>query len=116
MEGDTVTLQDIFEYRIDKNQNRARRSARLQPVCVPRAASFERHGVRLPRYMDQHSFSDERMAGAGGAVAAPERPVAAAFGTRPSRAVQAVRSMSLSSPLGAVIVSAVCGLLIGVAC
>jgi pilus assembly protein CpaF len=85
MEGDTVTLQDIFEYRIDKNQldlGGQLAYTGLRPTC----AKFERHGIPLPRYMDQHSFSDERMAAAGGAGTAPERPVAAAFGTRPSRA------------------------------
>jgi pilus assembly protein CpaF len=85
MEGDTVTLQDIFEFRIDKNQldlGGQLAYTGLRPTC----AKFERHGIPLPRYMDQHSFSDERMAAAGGAGAAPERPVAAAFGTRPSRA------------------------------
>jgi pilus assembly protein CpaF len=85
MEGDTVTLQDIFEYRIDKNQldlGGQLAYTGLRPTC----AKFERHGIPLPRYMDQHSFSDERMAAAGGAGTTPERPVAAAFGTRPSRA------------------------------
>jgi pilus assembly protein CpaF len=85
MEGDTVTLQDIFEYRIDKNHvdlGGQLAYTGLRPTC----AKFERHGIPLPRYMDQHSFSDERMAAAGGTGTAPERPVAAAFGTRPSRA------------------------------
>jgi pilus assembly protein CpaF len=85
MEGDTVTLQDIFEYRIDKNQldvGGQLAYTGLRPTC----AKFERHGIPLPRYMDQHSFSDERMAATGGAGGAPERPAAAAFGTRPSRA------------------------------
>jgi hypothetical protein len=85
MEGDTVTLQDIFEYRIDKNQldlGGQLAYTGLRPTC----GKFERHGIPLPRYMDQHSFSDERVAAAGGAGTVPERPVAAAFGTRPSRA------------------------------
>ena len=66
MEGDTVTLQDIFEYRIDKDQVDSAASSPT-PVCVPTCAKFERHGIPLPRYMDQHSFGDERMAAAGGA-------------------------------------------------
>jgi pilus assembly protein CpaF len=83
MEGDTVTLQDIFEYRIDKNANDLGGHLAytgLRPTC----GKFERHGVPLPAYMDQHSFGDERAVAS--APAAPERPVAAAFGARPSRA------------------------------
>jgi pilus assembly protein CpaF len=86
MEGDTVTLQDIFEYRIDKNHLDTGGQlgyTGLRPTC----GKFERHGVPLPRYMDQHSFSDgPAAAAAGGSGGAPERPVAGAFGARPSRA------------------------------
>ena len=87
MEGDTVTLQDIFEFKFEKNQadtDGHLTYTGLRPTC----AKFVRHGVSLPGYMDQHSFGDER----GGPVAAsapviPERaPAAVAFGARPSRA------------------------------
>jgi pilus assembly protein CpaF len=77
MEGETVTLQDIFEYRIDKTnieQGGTLAYTGLRPTC----GKFERNGVPLPSWMDQHSFSDER-------APAPERPIAA-FGARPSRA------------------------------
>ena len=76
MEGDTVTLQDIFEYRIDKSHLEVGGTLAytgLRPV----SNKFERAAVALPSWMDQHSFSDDR--------AVPERPVAA-FGARPSRA------------------------------
>jgi pilus assembly protein CpaF len=75
--GETVTLQDIFEYRIDKTHievGGALAYTGLRPVTN----KFERHGVVLPSWMDQHSFGDEH-------VIAPERSVAT-FGTRPSRA------------------------------
>lgn len=77
MEGDTVTLQDIFEYRIDKNHLEAGgvlAYTGLRPTCN----KFERHGIVLPSWMDHHNMGDDR------AVAA-ERPVSA-FGARPSRA------------------------------
>src|SRR6202021_2343268 len=65
MEGDTVTLQEIFEYRIDKNPLDTGGQlvyTGLRPTC----GKFERHAIPLPRYMHQHSFSDERMAAATG--------------------------------------------------
>ncbi len=61
MEGDTVTLQDIFEFQLDKtSQDGTGRLAYtgLRPTC----GKFERHGVPLPSYMQQHSFGDDRMA------------------------------------------------------
>ncbi|WP_249021650.1 CpaF family protein [Conexibacter sp. S30A1] len=82
MEGETVTLQDIFEYRIDKESGDGKGQlvySGLRPTC----AKFERNGVRLPAYMDQHSFGAER----SGAVASmsAERPPATGFGIRPAR-------------------------------
>jgi pilus assembly protein CpaF len=77
MEGETVTLQDIFEYRIDRNHIEAG-GALAYTGLRPVTNKFERHGVVLPSWMDQHSFGDEH-------VVAPERPVAT-FGARPSRA------------------------------
>ncbi len=82
MEGETVTLQDIFEYRIDKESGDGKGQlvySGLRPTC----AKFERNGVRLPAYMDQHSFGAER----SGTVASmpAERPPATGFGIRPAR-------------------------------
>lgn len=79
MEGDTVTLQDIFEYRLDKDGTDGRGQlvyTGLRPTCI----KFERNGVPLPGYMDQHNF---------GAPGAPQ-PAAvgvtqANFGIRPGR-------------------------------
>ena len=76
MEGDTVTLQDIFEYKIDKARTElsgALAYSGLRPV----SGKFERNGVPLPGWMDEHSFSD------GHVVA--ERP-ASPFAGRPARA------------------------------
>ena len=82
MEGDTVTLQDIFEYRMDKESSDGKGQlvySGLRPTCI----KFERNGVRLPAYMDQHSFGAER----SGTVASmpAERPPATGFGIRPGR-------------------------------
>jgi hypothetical protein len=83
MEGDTVTLQDIFEYRLDKDSGDGSGKLAytgLRPTC----GKFERNGVRLPAYMDQHSFGGERPAAGGQPV-----PLAAVtpgdFGIRPGR-------------------------------
>ena len=79
MEGETVTLQDIFEYKLDKEMNDGKGQliyTGLRPTC----GKFERNGVSLPDYMDQHNFG------------APNAPQAAAvgvtqanFGIRPGR-------------------------------
>jgi pilus assembly protein CpaF len=77
MEGDTVTLQDIFEYRIDKNHVEAGGTLAytgLRPV----SNKFERHGVTLPSWMDQHSFGEDHVSGADRTLAS--------IGARPSRA------------------------------
>ncbi len=84
MEGDTVTLQDIFEYRLDKESGDGRGQlvySGLRPTC----GKFERNGVRLPSYMDQHSFGAERMAPAQPAPV--EHPTAggSAYAIRPGR-------------------------------
>ena len=49
MEGDTVTLQDIFEYRLDTDHVG---QARLHTGACgrPLPSKFERNGVRLPAY------------------------------------------------------------------
>jgi len=78
MEGDTVTLQDIFEFRIDKETGDGKGQlvyTGLRPAC----GKFERNGARLPAYMDQHSFGGDR--------AAATQPGAAPvdFGIRPGR-------------------------------
>ena len=76
MEGETVTLQDIFEYRIDPGRSEiggALVYTGLRPVCN----KFERNAVLLPAWMDQHSFADDRPA--------PGARSAMAFGARPSR-------------------------------
>jgi pilus assembly protein CpaF len=59
MEGDTITLQDVFEYKIDKTHTDGGGSLRysgLRPTCF----KFERHGIALPRYMEAHNFGGER--------------------------------------------------------
>ncbi len=80
MEGDTVTLQDIFEFQLDKTSNDG--TGRLAYTGLrPTCGKFERHGVPLPTYMQEHSFGGDR-------VAAPTpAPVAvqAAFSARPAR-------------------------------
>jgi pilus assembly protein CpaF len=64
MEGETVTLQEIFEYKIDRTHLETGGSlvyTGLRPTCD----KFEKHGVALPRFMDGHSFGvgGERPAG-----------------------------------------------------
>ena len=84
MEGETVTLQEIFEYRHDKARGDLGEGlvfTGLRPACP----KFERHGTRLPAYMEQHSFGDDRNAPAA-VVPAPERPAPVPFGVRPARA------------------------------
>ncbi len=59
MEGDTVTLQDIFEFRVDKEGQHGSGQlvyTGLRPTC----GKFERNGVSLPAYMDQHSFGADQ--------------------------------------------------------
>jgi pilus assembly protein CpaF len=82
MEGDIVTLQDIFEYRIDKESADLKGQLTytgLRPTCP----KFERNGVPLPSFMELHSFGGERQA--GGQPAGPERVTPLDFGIRPGR-------------------------------
>ena len=55
MESDVVTLQDIFEYQVDRTHTGSAGSLRytgLRPACN----KFELHGIPLPRYMTAHEF------------------------------------------------------------
>jgi pilus assembly protein CpaF len=79
MEGETVTLQDIFEFRIDKETGDGKGQlvyTGLRPTCM----KFERNGAPLPAYMDQHSFAGDR-----GAAAQPAGVTPVDFGIRPGR-------------------------------
>jgi pilus assembly protein CpaF len=85
MEGDTVTLQDIFEYRLDKESGDGMGQlvyTGLRPTC----GKFERNGVPLPAYMELHNFGTPNLGNA-----APSGPIAVAgvpqanFGIRPGR-------------------------------
>jgi len=76
MEGDTVTLQDIFEFRTDPSlgdSGGALTYTGLRPTC----GKFERHGVPLPSYMEQHQFGSADRPGAA------ERGATSIFGARP---------------------------------
>jgi pilus assembly protein CpaF len=75
MEGDTVTLQEIFEYKYDKTHTEGGGSmvyTGLRPTCH----KFERHGVQLPKWMEHHQF------GAAPLVAAAARTPRAEAHTR----------------------------------
>jgi pilus assembly protein CpaF len=81
MEGDTVTLQDIFEFRMDRESANGTGElvySGLRPSC----GKFERNGVPLPGYMNQHNFGSDR---AGAAQPAAERVASTDFGIRPGR-------------------------------
>ncbi len=55
MESDIVTLQDVFEYHVDRTHTGSAGSLRytgLRPACN----KFELHGILLPRYMTAHEF------------------------------------------------------------
>jgi pilus assembly protein CpaF len=72
MEGDTVTLQDIFEYKYDKTHTEGGGSmlyTGLRPTCH----KFERHGVPLPKWMEQHQFGSAPLVAAAGARMASPR-------------------------------------------
>jgi pilus assembly protein CpaF len=56
MEGDTVTLQEIFEYRIDRMHSEGG-GALTYTGLRPTSDKFEKHAVPLPRWMDQHNFA-----------------------------------------------------------
>jgi pilus assembly protein CpaF len=81
MEGDTVTLQDIFEFRMDKESGAGKGElvySGLRPSC----GKFERNGIPLPGYMNQHNFGTDR---ASAAQPAADRVAPADFGIRPGR-------------------------------
>jgi pilus assembly protein CpaF len=85
MEGDTVTLQEIFEYKIDKEHvDRAGTLSYsgLRPTCP----KFERNGVPLPPFMEQHNFGSERERDVTNTFLNGPRPATPAFGSRPVRA------------------------------
>jgi pilus assembly protein CpaF len=85
MEGDTVTLQDIFEYKIDKEHTDRPGTlsySGLRPTCP----KFERNNVPLPPFMEQHSFGIERERDVTNTFLNGPRPAAPAFGPRPVRA------------------------------
>jgi hypothetical protein len=74
-----VTLQDIFEYRFDKDAGGGAGQlvySGLRPSCI----KFERNGAPLPAYMDQHSFGGDRSAASQPAGVTPVD-----FGIRPGR-------------------------------
>ncbi len=86
MEGDTVTLQDIFEYKIDRESNDGKGQlvySGLRPTCH----KFERNSVPLPAYMDQHNFGGGSQAGGiGQPTGVPMTGVAQGnFAIRPGR-------------------------------
>jgi pilus assembly protein CpaF len=81
MEGDTVTLQDIFEFRTDKETADGKGQlvySGLRPTC----GKFERNGVPLPAYMNQHNFGADRASAGQPSV---ERVAPTDFGIRPGR-------------------------------
>lgn len=70
MEGETVTLQDIFEYKFDKVHTEGGGSlvyTGLRPVCN----KFERHGVSLPKWMEQHTFGSAPLVAAAARMPTP---------------------------------------------
>lgn len=85
MEGDTVTLQDIFEYKIDRDTNDGKGQlvySGLRPTCL----KFERNGVPLPAYMDQHNFGGGISPAGGQPAVGPVTGVPQGnFGIRPGR-------------------------------
>ncbi|MGH2842478.1 MAG: CpaF family protein [Solirubrobacteraceae bacterium] len=80
MEGETVTLQDIFEYRID-SESKALSGQLVYTGLRPTCDKFEKTGARLPAWMDAHSFA----AGAPAQAVAPDRLTTPNFGIRPGR-------------------------------
>ena len=65
MESDVVTLQDVFEYQIDRTHTGGAGSLRYTGLR-PTRPKFELHGIPLPKYMTAHEF--------GASAAAPLRP------------------------------------------
>ena len=82
MEGETVTLQDIFEFRYEKDGDSGAGQLAytgLRPVCN----KFEKGSIRLPAWMDAHSFGGDNASPLHGA--SPDRLTSPNFGTRPGR-------------------------------
>jgi len=55
MESDIVTLQDIFEYQVDRTHTGGAGHLRYTGLR-PSSSKFDLHGVTLPRYMTAHEF------------------------------------------------------------
>jgi len=55
MESDIVTLQDIFEYQVDRTHTGGAGNLRYTGLR-PSSSKFDLHGVTLPRYMTAHEF------------------------------------------------------------
>jgi pilus assembly protein CpaF len=68
MESDVVTLQDIFEFHMDKTHVGGAGTLRYTGLR-PNTTKFDLHGVSLPRFMTAHEFG-----GTPGAAAAPAAP------------------------------------------
>ena len=83
MEGETVTLQEIFEYKYDKD-NVAQPGGLVYTGLRPTCGKFERNGVELPPFMRQHSFSNGEREGMA-AMPMSAAPAASAFAARPNR-------------------------------
>ncbi len=59
MEGDTVTLQEVFEYQIDRTHTETGGSL-VYTGLRPSSDKFAKHAIALPRFMDQHRFGPDR--------------------------------------------------------
>jgi pilus assembly protein CpaF len=55
MEADTITLQEVFEFRTDESHIESGGSLQYTGLR-PANSKYERHGVRLPDYMTAHDF------------------------------------------------------------
>lgn len=62
MESDTITLQDIFEYRADSNQAEGAGQLRYTGLR-PSNSKFDYHSVRLPEWMVAHEFGAPQVSG-----------------------------------------------------
>ena len=58
MEGETVTLQDVFEYQTDRTHAEGAGELRYTGLR-PTNPKFEYHGVGLPSWMSAHDFGAE---------------------------------------------------------
>ncbi len=70
MEGDTVTLQDIFEYKYDKTHTEGGGTLAYTGLR-PTSNKFERHGVPLPKWMESHTFGSAPLVAAAGRMPTP---------------------------------------------